>query len=233
MAQNARKREGRTRYYRTRTSSVPTMDGGWVRGDMFRVKATGVLVDGGDMERGRVATRIHPTQAGRVTSCFTRKHMQTPPTPVHGMRDADTLAGRGRGGRTRARWQDADKQRPYYGRGLGAWGHVPRKSDGCPGRWRGHGTWPGGNAHPSHPGRPGHVVFYAKTYANTTNARPWHAGRGHVGGTRARWQDAGAVAGRGRGGRTRTSSVPTMDGGWVRGDMFRVKATGVLVDGGD
>src|SRR5579885_184728 len=127
---------GRGRGGRTRTSSVPTMDGGWVRGDMFRVKATGVLVDGGDMERGRVATRIHPTQAGRVTSCFTRKHMQTPPTPVHGMRDADTLAGRGRGGRTRARWQDADKHRPYYGRGLGAWGHVPRKSDGCPGRWR-------------------------------------------------------------------------------------------------
>src|SRR5579885_822094 len=133
-------------------------------------------------------TNARPWHAGRGHGGRTRARWQ----------DAGTVAGRGHGGGTRARWQDADKQRPYYGRGLGAWGHVPRKSDGCPGRWRGHGTWPGGNAHPSHPGRPGHVVFYAKTYANTTNARPWHAGRGHVGGTRARWQDAGAVAGRGQ-----------------------------------
>ena len=76
--------------------------------------------------------------------------------------DAGTVAGRGHGGGTRTRWQDADKQRPYYGRGLGAWGHFPRKSNGCPGRWRGHGTWPGSNAHPSTPPRQaGPRRFYA------------------------------------------------------------------------
>ena len=81
---------------------------------------------------------------------------------VRNGQDAGALAGRGHGGRTRARWRDADKQRPYYGRGLGAWGHFPRKSNGCPGRWRGHGTWPGSNAHPSTPPRQaGPRRFYA------------------------------------------------------------------------
>src|SRR5579885_1090518 len=45
--------------------------------------------------------------------------------------------------------QDAGKQRPYYGRGLGAWGHVPRKSTRIlPDGW-GMEPGQGPSAHPS------------------------------------------------------------------------------------
>ncbi len=181
-----------------------------------------------------------PRQAGPRR--FYANHVQTPPTPVHGMQDAGTVAGRGHGGGTRTRWRDADKQRPYYGRGLGAWGHFPRKSNGCPGRWRGHGTWPGSNVHPPTPPRQaGPRRFYANHVQ--TPPTPVHgmqdagtvAGRGHVGGTRTRWRDAGTVAGRGHGGRTRArwQDADTVAGrGHVGGTRARWRDAGTLAGRG-
>jgi len=43
--------------------------------------------------------------------------------------DADKYAGRGHTCRTPAYIQDADKQRPYYGRALVLFAHVSRPSD--------------------------------------------------------------------------------------------------------
>ena len=68
------------------------------------------------------------------------------------MQDAHKTAGR-------TCIQDADKQRPYYGRGFSAWVRFPRKSHACPVRWPGGWTWPDANAHPSSPGRQIRVEF--------------------------------------------------------------------------
>src|SRR5579885_3866589 len=48
-----RKHAGREQAGRTRTSSVPTMDGGFLRGNVFRVKAMRILPAVGDAGRGR------------------------------------------------------------------------------------------------------------------------------------------------------------------------------------
>src|SRR5579885_2516120 len=45
--------------------------------------------------------------------------------------------------------QDADKQRPYYGRALGAWEHIPRKSTRILPGGRGIELGRGASAHPS------------------------------------------------------------------------------------
>ena len=78
---------GRGQEHGTRASSVPTMDGRWVHGDVFSRTSTRILPDGRDMERGQgvSAHQVSPRQAR--SRLFYAKHMQTTPTPVHS-RDA-------------------------------------------------------------------------------------------------------------------------------------------------
>src|SRR5579885_2924848 len=141
------------------------MDGGLARGDVLHVP------------QRQVGPLIHPTQASLRR--FFAKHIQPRPTPVHS-RDAPCV--RPAALRASCRFacvlrtcpcyadvrascrcacvsiQDADKQRPYYGRGFGAWRRFTRTPT------------PGRPADPSHPGK--FTSFLRETHTTTTNPRP-------------------------------------------------------------